>query len=56
MTFEELKKITSGKETLTIEFKSDVKRLPDGELVDSLAAMANSKGGHVDSWHREAAP
>ena len=45
MTIEELKKITSGKETLTIEFKSDVKRLPDGELVDALAAMANSQGG-----------
>ena len=45
MTLEELKTITSGKETLTIEFKSDVKRLPDGELVDSLAAMANSQGG-----------
>ncbi|MBR5548721.1 MAG: putative DNA binding domain-containing protein [Kiritimatiellae bacterium] len=45
MTLEELKTITSGKETLTIEFKSDVKRLPDSELVDSLAAMANSQGG-----------
>ena len=45
MTLAELKTITSGKETLTIEFKSDVKRLPDGELVDALAAMANSQGG-----------
>ena len=45
MPFEEFKKITGGKETLTMEFKRDVKRLPDGELVDSLAAMANSRGG-----------
>ena len=45
MTLEELKGIVTGGETLTIEFKSDVKRLPDGELVDALAAMANSQGG-----------
>jgi ATP-dependent DNA helicase RecG len=45
MTFEELKKIVEGGETLSVEFKSDVKRLPDGELVDALAAMANSQGG-----------
>lgn len=45
MTLEELISIVTGGETLTIEFKSDVKRLPDGELVDALAAMANSQGG-----------
>ena len=45
MTIEELKKIVEGGETLTVEFKSDVKRLPDGELVDALSAMANSQGG-----------
>ena len=45
MTIGELKDVIAGGETLTVEFKSDVKRLPDGELVDSLAAMANSQGG-----------
>ena len=45
MTIEELKDIIAGGETLTIEFKSDEKRLPDGELVDALSAMANSQGG-----------
>ena len=45
MTIDELKKIVEGGETLTVEFKSDVKRLPDGELVDALSAMANSQGG-----------
>lgn len=45
MTVEELKKLIRGKETLTVEFKSDEKRLPDSDLVDSLAAMANSQGG-----------
>lgn len=43
MTIEELKDIIAGGETLTIEFKSDEKRLPDGELVDALSAMANSR-------------
>ena len=36
MTIEELKKIVEGGESLTVEFKSDVKRLPDDELVDAL--------------------
>ncbi len=45
MTAEELHRLIAGGETLSVEFKSDVKRLPDGELVDALAAMANSQGG-----------
>ena len=45
MTIGELNGLIAGGETLTVEFKSDVKRLPDSELVDSLAAMANSQGG-----------
>lgn len=32
-------------ESLTVEFKSDRKCLPDRELVEALAAMANSQGG-----------
>lgn len=35
------------KETLTIEFKSDVKPYPDKELVEAIAAMANTKGGEL---------
>lgn len=45
MNLEELEKIIKGSETLNVEFKSDLKRLPDSDLVDSLAAMANSQGG-----------
>ncbi|WP_306602062.1 RNA-binding domain-containing protein [Geothrix sp. 21YS21S-2] len=33
------------KESLTTEFKSDLDRLPDRELVESLVGMANSEGG-----------
>lgn len=34
-------------ETLTVEFKSDQKRLPDDELVEALACLANSDGGEL---------
>lgn len=34
-------------ETLSIEFKSDHKRLPDTELVEALACLANSEGGEL---------
>ena len=33
------------KESLTIEFKSDRKRLPDSELVDAVVGMSNTEGG-----------
>lgn len=33
------------KETLTVEFKSDIKRLPDSDLIDSIVGMTNTKGG-----------
>lgn len=36
-----------GKETLTKEFKSDLKRLPDNELVEAVVALANTDGGSV---------
>jgi ATP-dependent DNA helicase RecG len=32
-------------ESLTVEFKSDRKRLPDTELVEALVCLANSEGG-----------
>ncbi len=33
------------KESLTVEFKSDLKRLPDSELTETVVGMANTKGG-----------
>ena len=31
-----------GKETLSKEFKSDIKGLPDSELVEAVVALANT--------------
>ncbi len=36
-----------NKETLTVEFKSDRKRLPDNDLIVSLVGMANAEGGDL---------
>ena len=35
------------KESLTVEFKSDRKRLSDSVLVDAVVAMANTEGGVI---------
>ena len=32
-------------ESLTIEFKSDRKRLPDSDLVEAIVCLANAEGG-----------
>ena len=32
-------------ESLTVEFKSDRKRLPDRELVEAVICLANAEGG-----------
>ena len=34
-------------ETLTIEFKSDLKRYSDRELVEEIVGMANTEGGDL---------
>lgn len=34
-------------ESLTVEFKSDRKRLPDGELVEAVVCLANTEGGEL---------
>jgi ATP-dependent DNA helicase RecG len=34
-------------ETLTVEFKSDLKRLPEDELVEALVCLANADGGEL---------
>ncbi|MFT8643423.1 ATP-binding protein [Gluconacetobacter sp.] len=36
-----------ARETLTVEFKSDRKRLPDDELVQALVCLANTEGGEL---------
>jgi ATP-dependent DNA helicase RecG len=36
-----------GGESLTVEFKSDRKRLPDDELIQALVCLANSEGGEL---------
>ena len=33
------------KEDLTVEFKSDKKRMPDNDIVEAIVALANTKGG-----------
>jgi len=34
-------------ESLTVEFKSDRKRLPDHELIEAIVCMANAQGGEL---------
>ena len=34
-------------ESITVEFKSDRKRLPDAELVEALVCLANTEGGEL---------
>ncbi len=40
-------RIIPVKESLTAEFKSDLKRLPDAELIEAVVGMANSNGGKL---------
>ena len=35
------------KETMEIEFKSDLRKLPDGDLIDAVVAFANTNGGDL---------
>jgi len=35
------------RESLTIEFKSDLKKLPDRELIEALVCLANAEGGEL---------
>lgn len=43
----ELKELLAKGETLTVEFKSDVRGLPDRDLVAAVVAMANTEGGLI---------
>jgi len=44
---DEIKTVLDKGETLAIEFKSDVKGLPDRDLVAAVVAMANTEGGLI---------
>lgn len=35
------------RESLTVEFKSDLKKLPDRELIEALICLANAEGGEL---------
>lgn len=39
--------ILPSAETLTVEFKSDRKRLPDNDLVEALVCLSNTEGGEL---------
>ncbi len=43
----EIKAILDSGETLSVEFKSDIKGLPDRDLVAAVVAMANTEGGLI---------
>ncbi len=45
LTEQQIIALTQMKETLTLEFKSDRKCLPDSELVAAIVSMANTEGG-----------
>jgi ATP-dependent DNA helicase RecG len=40
-------RIIPEKESLTVEFKSDKKRLPDRDLLEAVVCLANSDGGDI---------
>ena len=44
---QELNTILAKGETLTVEFKSDTKGLPDRDIVAAAVAMANTEGGFI---------
>ena len=35
------------RESLTVELKSDAKRLPDRELAEAVVCLANTQGGEI---------
>ena len=42
-----MKSAIPERETLEIEFKSDLKKLPDNDIVDAVVAFANTIGGTI---------
>lgn len=48
-------KVIPEHESLTVEFKSDLKKLADSEIVDTVVALSNTDGGSLFqsiSWNR----
>lgn len=45
MNEETLRALIAGGETLTVEFKSDQGPLPDADLIEAVACLANGQGG-----------
>jgi len=43
----DITELTQSGESLTLEFKSDLKGLPDRELVEAVVSLANTDGGEV---------
>src|SRR5690554_5304182 len=44
---EDIKQLIQQGESLTLEFKSDVKCLPDRDLIAAVVALANTEGGNL---------
>ena len=42
-----MEKLIPQKETLEIEFKSDIRKLSDDGLIDAIVAFANTNGGDL---------
>ena len=42
-----MERLIPEKETLEIEFKSDMKKLPDNDLIDAIVAFSNTNGGDL---------
>ena len=47
MSTHELEQLIMQGETLTVEFKSDLKCLPDRELLAAIVSLANTEGGDL---------
>jgi len=45
ITEQEILQLIQGKESLTLEFKSDKKKLPDRDLIAAIVSLANTDGG-----------
>jgi len=45
MNEQELRAFLAGGETLMVEFKSDQGPLPDADLIETVACLANGQGG-----------
>lgn len=43
----DIKALIQQGESLTLEFKSDVKRLPDRDLIAAVVSLANTEGGSL---------